>query len=257
MNLREQLEILVAHEVELVVIGGQAGVLRQAIEFSHDLDIIVRATPANAERVAAAVERVAGVRPDRDLVLGRDFQQYIDPATGTEIDVHLKLIAIPDYETALRNAGPIDGFDPPVSVLELPALYASKRTDRPRDAVHRRAIEDRLRRLVLDSRIEVDDVILACCLDPEIAGLPNVSAQLDIVAASTRQPLLQARLTAFDLHVEAVRANPHLHDAVRAVLGLDAGLRAKLVSHSARLAALLSRLPLELPAVGYHVRARS
>jgi hypothetical protein len=77
------LEILVAHKVELVVIGGQAGVLRQAIEFSHDLDIIVRATPANAERVAAAVERIAGVRPDLDLVLGRDFQQYIDPATGT------------------------------------------------------------------------------------------------------------------------------------------------------------------------------
>ncbi|HXJ20490.1 MAG TPA: hypothetical protein VMT03_09665 [Polyangia bacterium] len=230
--------------------------LRQAIEFSHDLDIIIRATPANAARVAAAVERIAGVRPDTDLVLGRDFQQYIDPATGTEIDVHLRLIAIPDYEMALRCAGPVEGFDPEVSVLELPALYASKRTDRPRDAVHRRAIEDRLRRLVLDSRIEVDDIVLACCLDPEIAGLPGVSSRLEKVAASTHQPLLQARLTAFDLHVEAVRANPHLHDAVRAALGLDAGLRAKLVSHPARLAAFLSRLPLELPAAGYHVRVR-
>jgi hypothetical protein len=257
MKLREELEILVAHEVEFVVIGGQAGVLRQAIEFSHDLDIIVRATRANAERVAEAVQRIAGVRPDPDLVLGRDFQQYIDADTGTEIDIHLKLIAIPDYETALRNAGPIAGFDLDVPVLEFPALYASKRTDRPRDAVHRRAIEDRLRRLLLDARIEVDDVVLACCLDPEIAGLPTVSAGLEAMAASTRQPLLQARLTAFELHAEAVRANPHLHDAVRAVLGLDAGLRAKLVSHPARLAALLSRLPLELPAAGYHVRVRS
>jgi hypothetical protein len=256
MKLREELEILVANKVEFVVIGGQAGVLRQAIEFSHDLDIIIRATPANAERVAAAVEGIAGVHPDPDLVLGRDFQQYIDPATGTEIDVHLKLIAIPDYETALRNAGPIDGFDLDVAVLEFPALYASKRTDRPRDAVHRRAIEDRLRRLVLDSRIEVDDIVLACCLDPEIASLQSVSSRLESVAASTHQPLLQARLTAFDLHVEAVRANPHLHDAVRAVLGLDAGLREKLVSHPARLAALLSRLPLQLPPNGYHVRGR-
>ena len=117
MNLREELEILLDHQVEFVVIAGQAGVLRQAIEFSHDLDIIVRATPANAERVAAAVERIAGVRPHPDLVLGRDFQQYIDPETGTEIDVHLKLIAIPDYETALRNSGPIDGFDVEASPL--------------------------------------------------------------------------------------------------------------------------------------------
>ena len=257
MKLREELEILMAREVEFVVIGGQAGVLRQAIEFSHDLDIIIRSTRANAERVAAAVERIAGIRPDPDLILGRDFQQYVDPSTGTEIDVHLKLIAIPDYETALRNAGPVAGFDLEVPVLEFPALYASKRTDRPRDAVHRRAIEDRLRRLVLEAGIEVDDIVLACCLDPEIAGMADVSSRLESVAASTRQPLLQARLTAFDLHVEAVRANPHLHDAVRAVLGLDAALRAKLVSHPARLAALLSRLPLELPAAGYHVRVRA
>jgi hypothetical protein len=256
MKLRDELEILVAERVEFVVIGGQAGVLRQAIEFSHDLDVIVRATRANAEHVAAAVERIAGARPDVDLVLGRDFQQYVDPETGTEIDIHLKLIAIPDYETALLHAGTVDVLGLPTPVLELPALYASKRTDRPRDAVHRRAIEDRLRRLVVDSRIEVDDVILACCLDPEIAGLAPVASRLQHLAASTEQPLLQARLFAFDLHVASLRANPKLHETVRALLDLDPALRAKLVSHPARLAALLARLPLLLPAEGYHLRER-
>jgi hypothetical protein len=75
MKLREELEILVAHEVELVVIGGQAGVLRQAIEFSHDLDIIVRATSANAERVAdrrSTSSSGPGVEATRPAAAGPD-----------------------------------------------------------------------------------------------------------------------------------------------------------------------------------------
>lgn len=40
MTIREQLEILYGLRVEFVVVGGQAGVLRQAVEFSHDLDIL-------------------------------------------------------------------------------------------------------------------------------------------------------------------------------------------------------------------------
>lgn len=44
MNILEQVSILEAEHVEFVVVGGQAGVLRQAIEFSHDLDVIIRTT---------------------------------------------------------------------------------------------------------------------------------------------------------------------------------------------------------------------
>jgi hypothetical protein len=44
MIIREQLERLVSSGVEFVVVGGQAGVLRQAIEFSHALDVLVRPT---------------------------------------------------------------------------------------------------------------------------------------------------------------------------------------------------------------------
>ena len=34
MNIHDQLDVLVAEPIEFVVIGGQASVLRQAIEFS-------------------------------------------------------------------------------------------------------------------------------------------------------------------------------------------------------------------------------
>jgi len=97
MIIREQLEHLLRIGVEFVVVGGQAGVLRQAIEFSHDLDVLIRPTPENAALVVEAVRVVTHVGTDAETVLSRDFQQYVDQDSGTELDVHLKLIAIPDF----------------------------------------------------------------------------------------------------------------------------------------------------------------
>jgi len=73
MNIHDQLAALLSNSAEFVVVGGQAGVLRQAIEFSHDLDVVIRATPENAERVRAAVRAITGLAPEVDLLLGRDF----------------------------------------------------------------------------------------------------------------------------------------------------------------------------------------
>jgi len=257
MNIRDQLGVLVAEGVEFIVIGGQAGVLRQAIEFSHDLDVLIRPTRDNAARVQVSVKRITGNEPEIDLLLGRDFQQYIDDATGTEIDVHLKLIAVPGYEQGVRNAGEVDFLGIKVQVLELPALYASKRTDRPRDAIHRQAIEHRLRDLVLGDRVEVDDVILACCLDEQVAASPKVSRLLAHYARESEQPLLQTRLFAWEIHPDLLSQNPSLHVTVKALFTLDEKARDKLVKNPARLAALLARVPLLLPEGGYHVRPAS
>ena len=71
MNIHEQLVTLVEKGVEFVVVGGQAGVLRQAIEFSHDLDILIRTTADNARRVRDAVQLIARMAPPDDLILGR------------------------------------------------------------------------------------------------------------------------------------------------------------------------------------------
>jgi hypothetical protein len=253
MNIREQLGVLLAHRIAFVVVGGQAGVLRQAVEFSHDLDIVIEATRENAERVRSAVREIAHQDPDVDLVLGRDFQQYVDEASGTEIDVHLKLIALPSFEAALRNASAVDFEGASVPVLELPALYASKRTDRPRDAVHRLAIEARLRWLVVEGRIAPDDIVLACCLNAEVAALPEVESSLAERARTSVQPLLQSRLIALDRYRDELARNPHLHATPRALLGLDDASRARLVDQPGRLAAFLARVPLLLPEEGYRL----
>jgi hypothetical protein len=256
LNIREQLSILVSHDATFVVVGGQAGVLRQAIEFSHDLDILIERTEANAARVAGAVREIAHAEPDVALLLGRDFQQYIDEQSGTEIDVHLKLIAIPDYRTAVLNASSVDFLGLPVPVLELPALYAAKRTDRPRDALHRRAIEDRLRFLVIRNLAEVDEIVLSLCLDRELAELASVGPMARELAAHTAQPLLQTRLVATGLELERLAANPNLHPTAHALLQLDESTRAKLLTHPARFAAFLARVPLLLPPEGYRLRTK-
>jgi hypothetical protein len=258
MTIREQLEILYALGVELVIVDGQAGVLRDAIEFSHDLDVLIRPTRENAERLREAVRVITGIETDVDTLCGRDFQQYIRPEDGVELDVHLKLIALPDFEAGMRNSSPVDFLGLSARCLELPALYASKRTDRPRDALHRRAIEDRLRYLVLRGSIEPDEVVLACCLDAEVARLDEVSAALLPRMRSTRQPLLQARLLACAPGDAATSLadNPALHPSVASLLAVGADVRKKILDHPARLAALLAKLPLELPEHGYRVRPR-
>ncbi|MBI4701230.1 MAG: hypothetical protein HY744_08745 [Deltaproteobacteria bacterium] len=256
MLIREQVEVLAIEAVEAVVVGGQAGVLRQAIEFSHDLDILIRPTPENAVRVRRAVRAITGVDAAEQTILGRDFQQYVDAETGTEIDVHLKVLALPDFATALAHSSEVAFLGQPVRCLELPALYASKRTDRLRDAVHRQAIEARLRQLVLGGAIEPDEVVLACCLDAAVAALTEIAPQLLPLAASTSQPLLQVRLLAAGAAPEALSHNPHLHRSVRALLALERPTRHKILDHPSRLAALLARVPLVLPPEGHHPRPR-
>src|SRR5829696_3429235 len=137
------------------------------IEFSHDLDILISPVQANLFKLRAAIRDVTTLDPAEELLLNRDFHHYVHPDTGEELDVHLKLIAIPDYATALANSSDVDFLGRSVRYLELPALDASKRTDRPRDAIHRRAIEDRMRRLVVSGAVEVDDIVLSVCLDDE------------------------------------------------------------------------------------------
>jgi hypothetical protein len=253
MNIRQQLEELLSRHAEFVVVGGQAGVLRQAIEFSHDLDVLMLATPDNAARVGKAVSAITGLEPTVSDLLGRDFQQYVNPVSGDEIDVHLRLIALPDYQTSMLYASEVDFLGVRVPVLELPALYATKRTDRPRDAIHRLAIEARLQRLLLDRATRPDETLLACCLDERVASLPEVAVALPRLAESSGQPQLQIRLIALDREVARVAANPNLHPTARSLLTLDPVVKAKLVAHPGRLAALLAKVPLLLPAGGYHM----
>ncbi len=250
MTIRSQLEVLRDRAVEYVVVGGQAGVLRRAIEFSHDLDIVVRASPENAARLVDAVARITNVRTDVETVLGRDFQQYVGE-DGEEIDLHLRLVAISGYEEALVHASDVDFLGTPVTCLELPALYATKRTDRPKDAIHRQAIEARVRASFFDGSWAIDEIVLAVALDRAMSERLD-GAEMERLAATTAQPLLQARLLALGASLDG---NPNICDALRPVLALPDETRAKIMGHPGRFAALLARLPLLLPKAGWHPRA--
>ena len=72
--------------------------------------------------------------------------------------------------------------------------------DRHQRRPHRLAIEDRLRRLLVEGRIEPDEIVLACCLDAQVAALPQVAPRLSDLAGTSEQPLLQTRLLALGLH---------------------------------------------------------
>ena len=251
MTIRDQLAELNALGVRYVVIGGQAGVLRQAVDFSKDLDILIPEDRANAELVRSAVRSMTTLDVDVDTILGRDFQQYIHPSTGAELDVHLKVIAIPSFDVAMRNASVVDYLGVDVTCLELPALYASKRTDRPKDAIHRLAIEDRLRGLLVGGKTAPGEVILACCLDATVISLPSVSVLLLELARTTIQPQLQIRILAHAPdRTGALLSNPALHATTKSLIALPDETRQKIVGAPARLAALLAKTPLLLPPEG-------
>lgn len=257
MTIRDQLVTLVDGGVRCVVVGGQAAVMREAIDFSKDLDILIPLERDNAERVRAAVKAMTTIDTDVETLLGRDFQTYIHPESGVELDVHLKILSVPTFDVASRNASSVDYLGVETLCLDLPALYASKRTDRPKDAVHRLAIEDRLRALVGVGKVPPHEVVLACCLDESIAVSPDVAAVLPNLARMTTQPLLQVRVLAFAPHLgHVVAANAALHPTAKALLELPEETRRKLLVAPARLSALIAKTPLLLPEGGLVVSPR-
>jgi hypothetical protein len=86
-----------------------------------------------------------------------------------------------------------------------------------------------------------------------------MAIDLAAIAATTRQPLLQARALAIaegESLLAQAKLNPYVHPTVQAVIALDSASRDKLLKQAIRLHALLARLPLVLPEQGHHVRFR-
>ncbi|GMU81265.1 MAG: hypothetical protein AMXMBFR47_11360 [Planctomycetota bacterium] len=57
-TLRQFAEILCAHGVEFIVIGGQAEILMGGARVTFDVDLCYRRTPENLERLAAALQEI-------------------------------------------------------------------------------------------------------------------------------------------------------------------------------------------------------
>ena len=142
---RELLRVLVAHEVEFVVVGGMAGSARGSAYITQDLDIAYARDPDNLKRLAAALREVGaqlrGAPPDvpfildaKTLAAGAHFT--FDTDRGP-LDLLDRPDGSPPYDELRRRAGApmeVDGF--PVLVASLDDLIAMKEaTGRARDQV--------------------------------------------------------------------------------------------------------------------------
>ncbi|MCU1497825.1 MAG: hypothetical protein JWM47_1778 [Acidimicrobiales bacterium] len=147
LNRRVLLQALTAHQVEFVLVGGQAAASYGAERISTDLDICVLHTTTNLARVAEALQSVgAKLRHGADIVEGIQadaaFLDRMELSTwrsdAGDVDV---LLFVPgadrrhvNYEELLQRANRLTVDGVAVEVASLDDVIASKETtNRPPD----------------------------------------------------------------------------------------------------------------------------
>jgi hypothetical protein len=133
------------HEVglEAIVVGATAAVLQGAPVMTQDIDLLVRTTKRNEEKIAALANllggswfRVSQLSSVRTLV-------------GTPLQVDLLFDALPGglrFESLKSRAHRLRVGSHDALVADLADVIASKRAaDRPKDRVHLPLLEDTLR----------------------------------------------------------------------------------------------------------------
>jgi len=129
------LGVLIAHGVDFVLIGGQAGISHGSSYPSYDLDVLYARDHANVVRLVAALEelgvRLRGAPPDVPFVLdsktienGANFT-FVTPYG--DLDVLADAAGMPSYEELRVDAVERELFGHLVRVASLDHLIAMKR----------------------------------------------------------------------------------------------------------------------------------
>ncbi len=134
--------------LEYVLIGAAAMGLHGIIRATEDLDLIVRATPENLERLRTALRvaydhdpNIADIR-DEDLLGEYPAVRYYPPSGDLYFDILTRLGDVATFETVDREEMAIAGIR--VRVATPWALYRLKRgTVRPLDHQDAAMIKDR------------------------------------------------------------------------------------------------------------------
>ena len=130
------------HDVEALLMGGQACILYGGAEFSRDIDFAIVASPENLHRLRGALEdlraQVIAVPPFESRYLERGhavhFRSRHPEADGFRIDVMSKLRGVDPFAKLWERRTTFELLDiGPVEVLSLPDLVASKKTQRDKD----------------------------------------------------------------------------------------------------------------------------
>lgn len=135
---------LIAHGVEFVIVGAYALAFHGSPRFTGDLDILVQPSPANAQRLLAALDAFGfpstGLSPDAVVDKRRMLQMGVPP-----VQIHvMSAISGVDWDEVWRDR--VEGRlgSHPVSFLGRATFVKNKRAaGRPKDLADIDAIEPR------------------------------------------------------------------------------------------------------------------
>lgn len=136
------LSSLQKHDVQFLLMGGQACVLYGAAEFSRDLDIHILTSPTNLKRLRSALAEleaeVIAVPPFEEEYLDRGhavhFRCNHPEAGGIRLDVMSTMRGVGAFpEVWKRRASYTLENGMEVDLLSLPDLVAAKKTQRDKD----------------------------------------------------------------------------------------------------------------------------
>lgn len=134
--------------VEYVLIGATAMAAHGVIRATEDVDIVLRATPENLERVRRALRSAFGedasIAEIRDADLLGDYPtvRYYPPDGDLHVDLMTRLGEMADYESVEAEVKEIGGAR--VRVATPQALYRLKKdTMRPLDHADARRLAER------------------------------------------------------------------------------------------------------------------
>jgi len=142
-DFKDLLSILNAEGVEYLIIGAHAVIAYTEPRFTKDLDILVRPSPDNAQKVCRALIRFGA--PLREI----KAEDFLDPDLVYQIGIAPNRIDIltsvkgVTFDEALADSRWIDYDGVPVRIMGRDTLIrAKKATDRPQDRIDVEKLED-------------------------------------------------------------------------------------------------------------------
>jgi hypothetical protein len=142
-DFKEFIELLLSHQIEFMIIGGYAVAAYGRPRYTGDIDFFVKKSPANAQRLVAAIHEFFGplpeVKVENFLSDDRMSQFGIEPLR-IDILVHIKGI---DFDTAYQRRTIIHYSGIDIPFISLPDLLINKKsTARGKDLIDLGLLED-------------------------------------------------------------------------------------------------------------------
>ncbi len=139
--IRKALSTIRKHQVDHLLMGGQACVLYGAAEFSRDLDLVLLPNPQNLRCLEPALAElraeVIAVPPYREehleAGLAVHFRCQSPEVRGLRLDIMTRLRGVDTFDQLWPRRTTLELGDEVLEVLALPDLVAAKKTQRDKD----------------------------------------------------------------------------------------------------------------------------